>query len=84
MSCPYCACEDTCGRERALSLPLLSRSAEVITAMIDLHAKKPWLLDWDPLYVSQILVDEGYFDMDTLLTLTDVGHAQDLIREVER
>jgi hypothetical protein len=52
--------------------------------MIDLHAKKPWLLDWDPLYVSQILVDEGYFDMDTLLTLTVVGHAQDLIREVER
>jgi hypothetical protein len=52
--------------------------------MIDLYSKKPWLIYWDPLYVSQILVADGYFAEGTLLRLVDVGHAQDLIREVER
>ena len=42
------------------------------------------MLDIDPLYLSQELVLFGYFDEGTLLTLTDVGHAQDLIRQVER
>jgi hypothetical protein len=84
MSCPYCQCGDECGRERALPLPRLSRAAEVFAAVVDLFSKQPWVIDTDPLYVTQELVMFGYFDENNPPTLTDVGHAQDLIREVER
>jgi hypothetical protein len=84
MGCPYCQCGDECGRERALSLPRFSRSAKVFEAVADLYSKKPGVIDTDPLYVSQELVMLGHFDEKHSPTLTDVGHAQDLIRQVER
>jgi hypothetical protein len=84
MSCPYCQCGDECGRERALSLSRLSRAAEVFAALVDLFSKQPWIIDIDALYATQELVMFGYFAEDDPPTLTDVGHAQDLIREVER
>jgi hypothetical protein len=67
-----------------LSLPRLSRAAEVFEAVADLFSKQPWVIDTDCLYVAQELVMLGYFDENDPPTLTDVGHAQDLIREVER
>ena len=84
MQCPYCMCADECGRERVLSLPRLTRSAKVFAAVADLYSKDPALLDLDPLYLCQELVMHGYFDEYYPPTLTDVGHAQDLIRQVER
>jgi hypothetical protein len=84
MICPYCQCSDECGRERALSLPALTRSAEVFAAVADLYSKHRWATDIDPLYLSQELVMRRYFKEDNPPTLVDVGHAQDLIRQVER
>jgi hypothetical protein len=84
LDCPYCHCGGRCGREGASALPRLARSAEVFAAMADLHSKDPFAIDLDPLYVAQELVMRGYFDENDPPTLADVGHAQDLIREVER
>lgn len=84
MICPYCQYSDECGRERALSLPALTRSAEVFSAVADLYSEEPTVLDLDPLYVSQELVMRGYFAENNPPTLTDTGHVQDLIRQVER
>jgi hypothetical protein len=84
MICPYCQCSDECGRERALSLPALTCSAEVFAAVADLHSKHRWAATIDPLYLSQELVMRSYFDEDTPPTMVDVGHAQDLIRQVEK
>jgi len=84
VSCPYCWCEDACGREEGLSLPRLSRAAEVFSAVTDLYSKHRWAIDIDPLYLAQELVMRGYFSESDPPTLVDVGHAQDLIRVVER
>ena len=65
-------------------LPRRNRSVEVFNAMSDLYSKDRTVLDTDPLYVAQDLVLFGYFDDEDPPTLTAVGHALDLIREVER
>jgi hypothetical protein len=52
--------------------------------MADLYSKEPWVIDLDPLYASQELTYCGYFAEDDPPKLVGVGHAQDLIREVER
>jgi len=49
-----------------------------------MYSKDRAVLDTDPLYVAQELVLEGYFPAWDAPTLAAVGHAQDLIREVER
>ena len=67
-----------------MSLPRLTRSAEVFAAVADLHSKHRWVTEIDPLYLSQELVMRHYFDEHNPPTLTDVGHAVDVIREVER
>jgi hypothetical protein len=67
-----------------LSLPTLTRSAAVFAAVADLYSKNPFVIDTDSLYIAQELVMLGYFDEEHPPTLTDVGHAQDLIRQVER
>ena len=67
-----------------MSLPRLSRAAEVFEAVADLYSKEPWIIDIDCLYAAQELVLFGYFAEYDPPTLTDVGHAQDLIRGVER
>jgi hypothetical protein len=84
VSCPYCWCEDTCGRERGSSLSRLGRSAEVFSAVFDLYSKHRWAIDIDPLYLAQELTMRGYFRENDPPTLVDTGHAQDLIRAVER
>ena len=83
MICPYCSCSDGCGREGTLSLPRLSRSVEVLSAVVDLHLKKPSVIDTYSSYLSRDLVLWRYFDEHDPPTLTDVEHAQDLLRQVE-
>jgi hypothetical protein len=51
---------------------------------MDAYSKHRGILELDPLYLSQKLVMHGYFREKDPPTLVDVGHAQDLIREVER
>jgi hypothetical protein len=84
VSCPYCRCEGACGREGFLSLPALDRAMDVFAAVSDLHSKHRWTTDIDPLYLSQELTYRGYFDEDDPPKLVDVGHAQDLIREIDK
>ena len=67
-----------------MSLPRLTRSVEVFSAVSDMYSKDRTVLDTDALHVAQDLVLFGYFDEEDPPTLTDVGHALDLIREVER
>jgi hypothetical protein len=66
-----------------LSLPALNRCVEVFAAVSDLYSKHRWAADIDLLYLSQELVMRGYFREEDPPTLTDVGHAQDLIRQVQ-
>jgi hypothetical protein len=65
-----------------MCLPRLTRSAEVFAAVADLYSKHRWATDIDPLYLSQELVMRGYFEEDNPPALVDVGHTQDLIRQV--
>jgi len=51
---------------------------------MDLYSRHRWAMDIDPLYLAQELVMRGYFEENDPPTLVDVGHAQDLIRAVER
>jgi hypothetical protein len=81
-TCPYCGCDDACGRER-FYLPAHSRASEALEAVLDLYSKHRWVTKIDPLYLAQELVFFGYFAEDDPPRLVDVGSAQDLIREVE-
>jgi len=84
MICPYCKCDDSCGRETSGSPASLRRRTQVLEAVTDAYSKYRGILELDPLYLSQKLVMHGYFREKDPPTLVDVGHAQDLIREVER
>ena len=55
----------------------------VFEAVIDLYSKDRTVIYVDPLYLAQDLVLFGYFPKSTPPRLLDVGHAQDLIREIE-
>jgi hypothetical protein len=68
------------------TLPLTGgppNSTEVYAAVMDMHSKDRSVLYTDPLYVAQDLVLFEYFPKDAPPRLVDVGHAQDLIREME-
>jgi hypothetical protein len=67
-----------------MRLPTHGRSGEVFASVMDLYSKDRGVLSLDPLYLSQELVMHGYFNEYDPPTLVDVGHAQDLIRYVER
>ena len=56
---------------------------EVYNAVVDAVSKDRPLLYIDPLYLSQELVMRGYFAESDAPKLSDVGHAQDLILDVE-
>jgi hypothetical protein len=62
----------------------LRRRNQVLDSVLDAYSKNRKVLDLDPLYLSQELVMHGYFREKDPPSLVDVGHAQDLIREVER
>lgn len=84
MICPYCQFDSSCGRETSGSPASLRRRSQVLEAVLDAYSKSRNILDLDPLYLSQELVINGYFRETDPPSLVDVGHAQHLIRWVER
>jgi hypothetical protein len=83
--CPYCRCEDSCGRETNVSRPhsnLGPTPTEVYDAVFELYNRDRTILDVDGSHLAQQLVSLGY--LNTMPKLVDVGHAQELIRQVER
>jgi len=83
--CPYCPCEDACGREGGSTPPSSSYTPDVFTvyaALMEFYSQDPTVLETDELCVAQDLVYLGYLNHPPLLV--DVGSCLDLIREVER
>ncbi len=83
--CPYCRCEDSCGRETNASRPysyLGPTPTEVYAAVFELYNRDRTVLDLDSSYLAQHLVTSGY--LDSMPRLVDVGHVQELIRGAER
>src|SRR5687768_10239112 len=83
--CPYCRCEDSCGRETNASRPysyLGPTPTEVYAAVFEFYSRDQSVLDMDGSYLAQQLVSFGY--LSSMPRLVDVDHAQELIREAER
>jgi hypothetical protein len=83
--CPYCRCEDSCGRETSASRPYSYSGptpTEVYAAVFEFYSRDRSVLDVDSSCLAQDLVSLGY--LNSMPRLVDVGHAQELIREVER
>ncbi len=83
--CPYCRCEDSCGREAFVSRPhsnLGPTPTEVYAAVFEVYGRDRTVLDVDTWYLTQDLVSLGY--LNSMPRLVDINHAQELIREVER
>ncbi len=83
--CPYCRCEDSCGRETNASRPysyLGPTPTEVYAAVFEFYSRDRTVIDVDSSYLAQDLVALGH--LNSMPGLVDVGHAQELIREVER
>jgi hypothetical protein len=83
--CPYCRCEDSCGRGEFVSRPysyLGPTSTEVYAAVFEFYSCDRSVLDVYSWELAQDLVRLGY--MNSMPRPVDVEHAQELIREVER
>ena len=83
--CPYCRCEDSCGREALVSRPysfLGPTPNEVYAAVLEFYSRDRSVFDVDSSCLAQGLVSLGH--LNSMPRLVDVGHAQELIREVER
>jgi len=83
--CPYCRCDDSCGRESNASRPYSyfgPTPTEVYAAVFEFYSRDRTVLDVDSSYLAQDLVSLGY--LNSMPRLVDVGHAQELIREAER
>ena len=83
--CPHCRCEESCGREAFVSRPfsyLGPTPTEVYAAVFEFYSRDRTVIDMDSPYLAQDLVSLGY--LNSMPRLVDVGHAQELIREVER
>ena len=85
-ACPYCRCEDSCGRETNASRPSLyekdSSPNDVYNACFEFYGHDRTVPDVDSWYLAQDLVQLGY--LNSMPRLVDVEHAQELMREVER
>jgi hypothetical protein len=85
-ACPYCRCQDRCGREAFVSrLPLCEESPspiDVYNACLEFYGHERTVPEMDSWYLAQDLVRSGY--LSSMPILVDVEHAQELIREVER
>jgi hypothetical protein len=82
--CPYCRCEDSCGRETNASRPYSysgPTSTEVYAAVFEFYSRDRSILDVDSWDLAQYLIRSGY--LNSMPSLADVEHAQELIREVE-
>jgi hypothetical protein len=83
--CPYCRCEESCGREAFVCRPcsyLGPTATEVYAAVFEFYSRDRSVLDVDSSYLAQDLVSLGY--LNSMPRLVEVGRAQELIREVER
>ena len=83
--CPYCRCEDSCGREANASRPysyLGHTPTEIYAAVFEFCSRDRTVLDVDSSYLAKYLVTLGY--LDSMPKLVDVGHVQELIRGAER
>jgi hypothetical protein len=83
--CPYCRCEDSCGREAFVSRPSPDEShspTDVYDACLELYGHDRTVPDVDSWDLAQNLVRLGY--LNSMPRLLDVEHAQELILEVER
>ena len=83
--CPYCRCEDSCGREAFVSRPYSYSGptpTEVYAAVFEFYGRDQNVLDVDAWYLAQDLVSLGY--LNSMPRLVDVSHAQELTREVAR
>jgi hypothetical protein len=83
--CPYCWCEDSCRREAFVSRPysyLDPTPTEVYAAVFEFYSRDRSVLDVDSWDLAQDLIQLGY--LNSMPSLADVEHAQELIREVER
>jgi hypothetical protein len=82
VACPYCWCEDICGREGSDSPALRFGPQDAYNAVMDAYSKNRFVLDMDPYLLAEYLIDEGYLLTSPLVDVV-IG-AQDLIRAVER
>jgi hypothetical protein len=84
--CPYCRCEDSCGREAFVSRPSSHEEGpsptEVYNACLEFYGHDRTVPDVGSWYLAQRLVRLGH--LNSMPRLVDVEHAQELIREVER
>jgi hypothetical protein len=84
--CPYCRCEDTCGREAFVSRPSPDEEdpspTDVYNACLEFYGHDRTVPDVDSWNLAQDLVRLGY--LNSMPGLVDVSHAQESIREVER
>ena len=83
--CPYCRCEDSCGREAFVSRPcsyLGPTPTEVYNAVFEFYSRDRSVLDVDSSCLAQGLITLGH--LNSMPRLVDVGCAQELIRKVER
>jgi hypothetical protein len=83
--CPDCGCEDACGREAFVSRPYSHSDptpTEVYAAVFELYGCDQDVLDVDDSDLAQDLVSLGH--LNSMPRLVDVGHAQELVREIER
>jgi hypothetical protein len=85
--CPYCKCEDSCGREAFVSRPSAyeegpSSTDDVYNACLAFYSHDRTVLDVDSWDLAQDLLRLGY--LNSVPRLLDVEHAQELIRDVER
>ena len=85
-ACPYCRCEDWCGREAFVSRPspdaVGPSPTDVYNACLEFYGHDRTVPDVDSWDLAQRLVRLGY--LNSMPSLADVEHAQELIREVER
>jgi hypothetical protein len=84
--CPYCRCEERCGREAFVSRPSTSEGGlsptDVYNACSEFYGHDRAVPDVDGRGLAQDLVRLGY--LNSMPRLVDVEHAQESIREVER
>jgi hypothetical protein len=85
-ACPYCLCGDSCGREAFVSRPSPDEEGpsptDVYDACFEFYGHDRTVPDVGSWCLAQDLVRLGY--LNSMPSLADVEHAQELIREVER
>ena len=84
--CPYCRCEDSCGREAFVSRPSPDEvgpsPSDIYVACFEFYDHDRTVPDGDSWDVARDVLRLGY--LNSMPRLVEFEHAQELIREVER